>query len=199
MAECRVSTKTADGQSLVGAIVSAQEQPAPRLVRSDAAWYILRSGPSQEFLAGHDLRGSGYRVFIPREKKWRALGPGRRKVCLGRYPRFPTYLFAKLAYPHKPQSRFVRAILSMDDVPIPLASGEIERLRRESRRSVAHVDSVPLHRAFEAGQSVRVVAGAFRDFYATLDAIDEAGAHITVQLFGRPTPVPLPLTWLEAA
>lgn len=83
--------------------------------------------------------------------------------------------------------------------PVPLAHGEIDRLRAEDGMAVPYDGSVPLHRAFMAGDQVRVLAGPFRDYTATLDSIDEAGAHITVQLFGRPAEVPLPLTWLEAA
>jgi transcription antitermination factor NusG len=98
-----------------------------------------------------------------------------------------------------PIAAFARGILAMDGRPVPLAPGEIDRLRADDGALVPHAGSVPVHRAFTPGQSVRVLAGPFREFVAELDAIDRAGARITVQLFGRPTPVPLPLTWLEAA
>lgn len=151
------------------------------------------------------MGNAGWKVFLAREYEWRACYRLRRKATEVGYPRFPGYLFIHVTPPRWPTfdvwplATFARGILAMDGQPVPLAPGEIERLLAEDGEVVPHVASVPVRRAFTPGQSVRVLAGAFRDFEATLDAVDEAGARITVQLFGRPTPVPLPLTWLEAA
>jgi transcription antitermination factor NusG len=177
-----------------------------RLSAQRAGWYILRCGAGLEFLAEQSLRDSGWEIFLPRETKWR---PSRWRLRPRQgehaYPRFPGYLLLATTPPLWPDwnawpvSRFIRGVLSMAGEPVPLARGEIERLRAEDGLAVPHVSSVPVHRAFAAGDQVHVMAGAFRGFAATLDSIDEAGAHITVQLFGRPAEVPLPLTWLEAA
>lgn len=85
----------------------------------------------------------------------------------------------------------------MDGEPVALAPGEIERLRAEDGTVVVPVTS--LHRAFVPGMRVRVRHGPFERFEAVLDAVDEGGAHLTLQIFGRPTPVTQPLAWLEAA
>jgi transcription antitermination factor NusG len=58
---------------------------------------------------------------------------------------------------------------------------------------------VPLHRAFSAGDQVRVTAGAWRDWIVRLDAIDERGAQASVPILGRHAQAVLPLEWLEAA
>lgn len=174
-----------------------------------AGWYILRIVSGLDFLAEEALRESGWDVFLARERKWRPLRwrrkPTQAAVEDG-YPRFPGYLFVAVTPPGWPDltawpfTALIRGILSMNGQPVPLAPGEVDRLRSEDGTAVPPVMSVPLHRAFVVGQRVRVLAGPFRDFVADLDAVDEGGASITVQIFGRPTPVrELPLAWLEAA
>lgn len=175
-----------------------REHSAPR-----AGWYILRCGAGTEFEADKALRNSGWSTFLPVETKWRA-GYLRRRPVPRAYPRFPGYLFLYIRPPAWPNFGawpfvvFIHGILCMGGTPLPLAPGEIERLMHESGKPVPHVASVPVHRALQSGQRVRVVAGPFRDFTAQV-AIDDSGARITVQLFGRPTEIPVPLTWLEAA
>jgi transcription antitermination factor NusG len=168
-----------------------------------AGWYILRCGGGLEFQARDALSDSGWATFLPIERKWRpALLRKAATEC--RYPRFPGYLFLHVDGQRWPQWRewplanLIRGVLSMQDRPVPLAPGEIERLRAEDGAAVA--SGVPsLHRAFAAGQAVRIVRGAFRDFTARIEVIDDSGARIEVQIFGRPTAVTLPLTWLKAA
>lgn len=170
----------------------------------DAGWYILRTVSGLDLLAEESLRGSGWDVFVAREMKWRPRRLRRKKAQRAGYPRFPGYLFICLMPPGWPPlqawpfSTFIRGILGMDGSPVPLAPGEIDRLRAEDGTAVPPVASVPLHRAFTAGQRVRVLAGPFLDFEVDIDAIDDGGADITVQVFGRPTPLRgLPLTLLE--
>ena len=86
----------------------------------------------------------------------------------------------------------------MDGVPVPLAPGEIERLRAEDGRPAFGAASMA-RSGFVAGMSVRVRVGAFKDFVAVLDAVGASGGQLTVQIFGRPTPLRLPLNQLEAA
>lgn len=187
-----------------GPIDSNKHGPQGRSER--AGWYILRCGAGLEFPAEKSLRDSGWDIFLPRERKWRP-SLWRRRPADGEvaYPRFPGYLFLATTPPRWPDwsawplAGLIRGILAMAGEPVPLAPGEIERLRAEDGTTVSHEDSVPLHRAFAAGQSARLTAGAFRGFTAVLDAIDEDGAHMTVRIFGRPTPIVQPLTWLEAA
>jgi transcription antitermination factor NusG len=192
--------------------VAPQEQQAINSGRPEhsadnrAGWYILRCGAGLDFPAEKAVRNAGWNVFLARERKWR-VSLWRRKPSEGEaeYPRFPGYLFVLVQPPYWPRwdswplERCITGILSMAGRPVALAPGEMARLRAEDGAIVPHAGSVPVHRAFALGQSVRVLAGPFRDHIAALDAIDERGAHITVQLFGRPAQVPLPLTWLEAA
>lgn len=168
-----------------------------------AGWYILRCGGGLEFAACDALAKAGWTAFLPIERKWRVTVL-RRFSEEARYPRFPGYLFVFVAPPRWPDlaswplNRYLRGVLAMDGRPVPLAAGEIERLQAEDGAAVASRVS-PLHRAFMTGQQVRVTSGAFRDFMVRIDAIDDIGAHTTVQIFGRPAAVTLPLTWLEAA
>jgi transcription antitermination factor NusG len=176
---------------------------APEHSAQRAGWYILRCGGGLDFQARDALTEAGWAVFAPIERKWR-VALLRRQSEEARYPRFPGYLFVHVTPPHWPAlarwplNRFLRGVLSMDGMPLPLATGEFERLQAEDGAAVASGVS-PLHRAFMTGQEVRVTSGAFRDFTVRIDALDDDGAHTTVQIFGRPTAVTLPLTWLEAA
>jgi transcription antitermination factor NusG len=167
-----------------------------------AGWYILRCGAGTEFRARDALCDSGFSAYLPVETKWRATLFGRRPVETD-YPKFPRYLFVRVAPPlwpswrRWPLSAYIRGVLGMRGEPVRLASGELERLQAED--GVVVVPTTHLHRAFVPGQQVRVRHGAFEGFCAALDAVDEAGAHLTVEIFGRPTPVTQPLQWLEAA
>jgi transcription antitermination factor NusG len=145
------------------------------------------------------VRNAGWDIFCPREVKWRP-STLRRQPVEARYPRYPGYLFIAVVPPNwpdltaRPFNRYVRGILAMGGRPVPLAPGEIDRIKSEDGRLAA---VTALHRAFVPGQQARVIAGAWRDYEAAIEAIDENGARITVQLLGRPAEVTLPLTWLE--
>lgn len=163
-------------------------------------WYILRCGAGLDFRAELALRNAGWNTFCARELKWRP-STLRRQPVEAAYPRYPGYLFLLIEtrWPDlaaRPFAPLVHGVLAMSGRPVPLAPGEIDRLRAEDGQLAG---ATPVHRAFVPGQRVRVLAGAFRDYEAEIGAIDEDGAHITVQLLGRPASVPLPLTWLEAA
>ena len=177
---------------------------APEHSADRAGWYILRCGAGTEFRAEETLRDSGWDVFLPRERKWRTTLLRRRPIE-AEYPRFPRYLFVEVAPPQWPDWRswplaaLIRGVLGMGGCPVPLAPGEVERLMAEDGRTVIPAASVPLHRAFAAGQTVRVRAGAWRDWTVRLDAIDDDGAHFEVPLLGRRVRASAPLQWLEAA
>lgn len=169
-----------------------------------ADWYILRVGAGLDFEADKALRNAGWSTFLPREPKWRP-GHYRRRCSPSDYPRFPGYLFLATAPPSWPAwadwpwRNLLHGVLCMSGRPIRLADGEIERLMADDGRPVPHRHSVPVHRAFMAGDQVRVRSGAWRDWVVHIDAIDDKGAHISVPLFGRQVETVLPLTWLEAA
>lgn len=197
MTERRVSTESSVAPQYIASINTGRQEHSAKV----AGWYILRCGAGLEFRARDALRDSGWDVFLPLERKWRSTLFGRRPIEVG-YPRFPRYLFLNTTPPRWPvwgrwPLSMIRGVLGMDGEPVPLAQGEFQRLLAEDGTTV--VPAASLHRAYVPGMQVRVRHGPFESFEATLDMIDEAGARITVQLFGRPTPAPLPLTWLEAA
>jgi transcription antitermination factor NusG len=170
--------------------------------RDDAAWYILRSGAGLERDAEKYLRGSGFSVFLPRERKWRPIRPLRRRAAEIAYPRFPGYIFALLAPSCWPDIRtwpYVRGVLGIAGRPVPLADGEIARLMAEDGSAVPHVESVPTRRSIAVGQIVHILGGPFRGFVGDIEHISESGARMSVALFGRQTDLVLPLEWLEAA
>lgn len=171
---------------------------------SAVGWYILRCGGGLDFAACDALAKAGWAAFVPVERKWR-ITLFRRRAIEAKYPRYPGYLFVRTlpplwpAWDSWPLNRYLRSgPLMMDGRPVPLAPGEMERLQAEDGTAV--VSGVPpLHRAFTAGQVVRVIGGAFADNTIRIEAIDEDGAHATIDIFGRPTTVRLQLNWLKAA
>lgn len=171
---------------------------------SAVGWYILRCGGGLDFAACDALAKAGWAVFVPVERKWR-ITLFRRRAIEAKYPRYPGYLFVRTlpplwpAWDSWPLNRYLRSgPLMMGGRPVPLAPGEMERLRAEDGAAV--VSGVPpLYRAFTAGQVVRVIGGAFADNTIRIEAIDEDGAHATIDIFGRPTTVRLQLNWLKAA
>jgi transcription antitermination factor NusG len=175
---------------------------APEHSDQRAGWYILRCGGGLDFKARDALVESGWATFVPIERKWHVTL--LRRQVEASYPRYPGYLFARIAPPlwppltKWPLNRYLRGVLALGGQPVPLAPGEMERLQAEDGAAVES-RAAPLHRAFVAGQAVRVLGGPFQDFEVRIDAIDGAGAHLTVQIFGRPTAVKLPLTWLGPA
>jgi transcription antitermination factor NusG len=173
----------------------------------DADWFILRCASGLDFLAEEELRGSGWDIFLARERKWQP-GRWRRKrhqAVTVDYPRFPGYLFIAVCPPQwpdlsaRPFVTFIRGVLAMDGVPVPLAPREIERLKAEDGTTVPHVGSVPTRKSFAPGQAARILAGPFQAFVVVIEAISADGAKASVPLFGRQAEVVLPLTWLEAA
>lgn len=166
-------------------------------------WYILRCGGGTEFRARDALFDLGCDAFVPIEIKWRARW--LRKPKAHEYPRFPRYLFVHCSPPYWPPltdwplSQWVRGVLCdfATGRPLPLPPADMERLRAEDGHVVP--PTVSLHKGLMVGQQVRIRYGPFASFEATLDAIDEQGAAMTVHIFGRPTPVRQPLGWLEAA
>jgi transcription antitermination factor NusG len=170
----------------------------------DADWFILRCASGLDFLAEEELRGSGWDIFLARERKWQP-GRWRRKrhqAVTVDYPRFPGYLFIAICPPGWPDLSarpFIRGVLAMDGVPVPLAPREIERLKAEDGTTVPHVGSVPTRKSFAPGQAARILAGPFQEFIVVIESIGEAGARASVPVLGRQADVVLPLTILEAA
>jgi transcription antitermination factor NusG len=200
MQDNRVGTKVSAASQQFASINTG----CPERSAKGAGWYILRCGGGTEFLAAKALRDAGWATFLPVERKWRVT-LWRRRQIEAEYPRFPRYLFLYREPPDWPRfdewplDRYVRGVLAMNGEPVPLAPGEIDRIMAEDGTPVLPAASVPLHRAFQAGDQVRVRSGGWRDWVVRIDAIDESGAHITVPLFGRQAAQVLPLTWLEAA
>ena len=171
---------------------------------SRVGWYILRCGGGRWTEARDALMDRGYGVFVPTERKWRPRSYRKEPEEVS-FPRFPGYLFLHATPPHWPAwqawplSRWTWRILTMAGNPVRLADVEIDRLMLEDGTPVPPASADPLHRAFQAGQQVRVRRGGFRDRVTRLNLVDDRGGHITVDLLGRQVQIALPLQWIEAA
>ena len=73
--------------------------------------------------------------------------------------------------------------------PIPLTDAEVEALGVDTKTAEIEVN-------YKEGDSISVIGGSFEGFTGTVDSIDleEQVVNVIVSMFGRETPVTLPLT-----
>lgn len=73
--------------------------------------------------------------------------------------------------------------------PIPLTDAEVEALGVDTKTAEIEVN-------YKEGDSVSVIGGSFEGFTGTVESIDfdEQIVNVIVSMFGRETPVSLPLT-----
>lgn len=126
------------------------------------SWFLVHSKPSQEDTAAVNLTRQGYEVYLPRARVRRRLH-GRMTERV--QPLFPRYLFVELDA-HTDDWAPIRSTLGVSrlvrfgEYPASVPGSLIELLKSRESEGV-HDWSVP---ALHAGQKVRVLEGAFRDF-----------------------------------
>lgn len=170
-------------------------------IPSNDLWHIIITQPNCEARAASGLIGRRYRAYAPIITKTIA------GIDVPR-PMFPGYIFAIIQDLNFIRARTVpgvRDFLRVAGTPMalpPLAidavaakEAEQEELRRAAmgRRNAKAHDFVP-------GQTVRIVSGPFADHLIGIERLDgESRIRVFIDLFGRPTPVSLCASEIEAA
>lgn len=158
-------------------------------------WYVLRTAPRGERKAIDGITRHGHVAFCPTETRVvRASRHAKRKRVVA-YPLTPRYIAAQLGNPYD-------AVHAVDEITgvvstagqTALRNGDLDRLRHMDG---ANTEIVISKSTFTTGQAIIVREGPFRDHPGTIDSIDGGKARISVQLFGRPTPVEIPLECLD--
>jgi transcriptional antiterminator RfaH len=157
-------------------------------------WYVLRSKPKREHLAGALLGRAGVEVYVPEARTQKA--PSKPPVL---EPFFPSYFFARLD-PTAGEIRManytsgVLHVVGYGGQPTPIPETVIERIRE--RLAVSHLALVPSYRA---GEPVKITAGPMRDLDAVFDSHLSAGGRVRVlvTMIERLCPVELPVGQLR--
>ncbi|MGH6958042.1 MAG: transcription termination/antitermination protein NusG [Caulobacteraceae bacterium] len=132
----------------------------------------MRAQTGRESLAAEQLERQGFSTFLPRQP--RAVRHARRiRHVMAAY--FPGYLFVRLDLARQ-RWRSVNGtvgvvhLVSGGEGPSPVPRGVVEGLIEAADR-LGVLQGPPLR----AGQTVRIVAGAFADKLAIIERLDEAG------------------------
>ena len=144
------------------------EDATPRAER----WYLVRALTGREAFAAEQLERQGFVTFLPKQPK--TIRHARRlTVRLAAY--FPGYLFVRLDLGRQ-RWRSVNGTLGVSHLvgtgerPTPVPKGVVEALAE-----AADVRGVLEGPPLQAGQKVRIIAGAFADKLAIIERLDEAG------------------------
>jgi transcriptional antiterminator RfaH len=151
--------------------------PPPDVTASEAAprgarWYLVRAITGRESFAVEQLGRQGFATFLPKQPK--TVRHARRlTVKLAAY--FPGYLFVQLDLT-KQRWRSVNGTLGVaylvgpGERPAPVPTGVVEALI-----AAADAQGVLEGPPLQAGQKVRIIAGAFADKLAIIERLDDAG------------------------
>jgi|HubBroStandDraft_1064217.scaffolds.fasta_scaffold20898_3 transcription antitermination factor NusG len=135
-------------------------------------WYLVRTLTAREPLAAEQLARQGFVTFLPRQPKT-TRHARKIRVTLAAY--FPGYLFVEVDLAAQRWRSIngtlgVVHLVSQGERPTAVPKGIVEALvAAADERGV--LEGPPL----QAGQTVRIIAGAFADQLATIERLDEAG------------------------
>lgn len=170
-------------------------------------WYVAHTYSGYEKKVAESLRerirqaGLGDQVgeiLVPEEDVVEIRG-GKKRVSARKF--FPGYVMIEMVMSEKlfhliKDTPRITGFLGDAKEPIPLAEGEVARLKEQL--SGAAEKPKPKY-AYEVGESVRVIDGPFANFTGVLDEvnIERAKVKVMVSIFGRSTPVELEFSQIE--
>jgi transcription antitermination factor NusG len=178
--------------------MSTEAAPAPGLPSEEGPrWRLVRALTGREVFADEQLRRQGFVTFLPKQLK--TVRHARKvRVALGAY--FPGYLFVELDLArHRWRSvngtLGVSHLIGPEDRPTPAPHGVVEALiEAADERGV--LTGPPL----QAGQRVRIIAGAFADKLAVIERLDDAGrVRVLLDIIERQVAVSVTRDFLSAS
>jgi transcription antitermination factor NusG len=160
-------------------------------------WRLVRALTGREVFAAEQLARQGFTAFLPKQLK--TVRHARRvRVALGAY--FPGYLFVELDLA-KDRWRSVNGTLGVshligpEERPTPAPRGVVEALI-EAADDRGVLTGQPL----QAGQKVRIIAGAFADKLAVIERLDDAGrVRVLLDIIDRQVAVSVTRDFLDAS
>lgn len=166
---------------------------APAQTARHERWYAVQCLAHREATALAHLQNQNFETFLPRRRKTRRHA---RKFDIVLAPFFPGYLFVKLdlgrdRWRSINGTRGVAHLVMRGEGPAPAPVGIIETLREAC--DDAGILQLPDIDNLEAGQTVRILSGAFADLVGELDRLDESGrVRVLLDIMGGKVPILLP-------
>jgi len=151
--------------------------------------YLLRTRPQGEKKAIDGLQRCGHVAWTPTEERVSRVSRHAKRKRIKRIPLCARYVIAETDDPHG----LVHDVEEVTGVVGALRSPDVDRLRAMDGQAAV----TTLGKALAVGQQIRVRSGPFVDHAARIDAIEGDMARLEVYLFGRPTPVTMPLAFLD--
>ncbi len=174
------------------------------------SWYVINTPTGHEKLVMNslcerlrdsDLRDKFGEIMVPVEEVIEVRGGVKRK---SERKFFPGYVLVQMEM-NDDTWRLVKDVPKVRGFiggqpghPEPIQEKEITRVLQGVRDSVDEPKPKVL---FEAGEMVRVTDGPFNDFNAIVEEVyyDKSKVQVSVQIFGRSTPVELDFTQIDKA
>lgn len=179
--------------------LSKEELNVRRPVDKEPKWYVLHTRPGYENVAKenlitaiekYNLQDRVFDIVIPMEDVVEEKKNGKREVVQKK--RTPDYIYVKMKYGDDIWHQVVRTVgitgfAGPKGHPLDMPADEILRLRLE-KPAITETNLV-------AGDIVEILEGALNGFSGTITDVDAVNAKVkvTVEMFGRETPVELQL------
>jgi transcription antitermination factor NusG len=188
---------------------------AQTYLQRKCTWYVLRTAPLKERTAEHILREAGFAAFVPIERRWvrvsrharrrrpRAFNAMPRYVLVGCDGPMPWHRLRELRVTQGALGSgmpFKRDGRTVWPEPMTIPQKTVNHwILASCEDPLAKSGSLPVggHTTLQVGQEARVGDGPFASFSAVIQKIEGADAYAEVQIFGRATPVWIPLDALD--
>lgn len=167
----------------------------------NAKWYVLHTYSGYEnqvemnlhmVFEKNNLTDRLVEITIPMEE---VLEEKNGKKKLVKRKMYPCYVLIKMDYDNSmwhiiTQTRGVTGFVGPQGRPLPLTDDEIRRM---------HLEKVVAKTDYNAGDTVKIIAGPLEDFVGQIETIDNENqkCRVSVSMFGRQTPVDLELYQIE--
>lgn len=198
-------------EPLTGDVTGAgiEESSSPVLKNKNLQWYVVNTYSGFEFkvkqaleekIRQKGLEGLFGEIYIPQETVVE-LVKGQKKTSNRKY--FPGYIIIQMelnedSWHLVKDTPKVSGFVGDKTAPVPLSPDEVARLVTQMEEGVASPRS---KMSFEAGQTVKVIDGPFKEFSGTIEEVnaDKGKVKVLISIFGRPTPVELDFFMVEKA
>lgn len=157
------------------------------------SWYALQVISGREEACQRALRQPGRKAYVPTQTFLRRVHRRDRRMVEVRRALMPGYVFlpAKSDLGAALDKPGVYDVLRLSDgYPAVIPRDQIKRLAKAA-------PAEPEYRGIKKGSYVEVMVGAFRGFKAEVLVIRKKHAEMSVSIFGKGTPLKLPLDALE--
>jgi len=172
-------------------------------------WYVLRVQTNREESVRDGLltrvRAAGLdeqiqAVLVPTEKVSEIKG-GKKVISERKI--YPGYIFVEMELNDETTAVVkncpgIGDFLGASGLAVPLSEKEVEKVTAEA---ASKEDTPTLKIDFEAGDNIKIVEGAFKNFDGVVGEVvgDKGMLRVIVTIFGRPTPVELEYWQVEKA